>query len=115
MNEQCSESSTPRGEPVTEKIFVYGTLMNHKVQQRVIGRTVVGRPDRLRGYEKRSVRQGSRTYPRVEPGSGDAIVSGLVLEVSPEELECLDDYEGDDYRRLRVIVESGLKCWAYVR
>lgn len=35
---------------MTESLFVYGTLMNPLVQQRVFGRTAPGEADRLVGF-----------------------------------------------------------------
>ena len=40
---------------------------------------------------------------------------GFVLEVSEEELKKIDKYEGDEYKRKKVILNSGKESWVYVK
>ena len=96
-----------------ERLFVYGTLMDAAVQKAVTGRRLAGRRGRLHGYRLSTLRQGGKVYPMIVEEPGEAI-DGLVLKVSPGDLELLDDYEGRDYRRTRVVLEGGEECWAYV-
>ncbi len=101
MNERCSS------------LFVYGTLMDESVQRRLLGRAVAGRAAVLAGFEKGVLRQGEAEYPILRRRAG-AVVGGLVLEVSASELAIFDEYEGAEYRRVRVRPEGGPECWAYV-
>ena len=95
-----------------ELLFVYGTLQDPAVQQRLIGRTITGTPDVLDGYFKSSMFMSDGIYPLVIPRHKQE-VSGLVLEVTPEELLAMDVYETTAYRRVRVPLRSGRESWVY--
>ena len=95
-----------------ELLFVYGTLQDPAVQQRLIGRTLTGTPDVLEGFFKSSMSMTEGIYPLVIPRHGHE-VSGLVLEVTPEELLAMDVYETSAYRRVRVPLRSGRESWVY--
>lgn len=97
---------------MTEQLFVYGTLMDPIVQFAVFGRATEGRPDKLPGFRKSSLRLGGRVYPIVKP-SGGRSVEGQVITVSPAELSRIDHYEGEAYRRTRVTLASGRRAWVY--
>lgn len=95
-----------------DALFVYGTLQDAQVQERVFGRVVAGIPDALDGYRKGNITiNGSVYFIAVEDVSG--AVDGLVLELTPAELSETDAYEGDDYRRMRVQLRSGRTAWVY--
>lgn len=96
-----------------ELLFVYGTLTDTGMQQRIFGRMPMARPDRLPGFEKL---EGSvaGTYPEVRPaGDGCPPVPGLCLELTPHELQQADRYETDLYFRSRLCLESGREAWVY--
>ncbi len=95
-----------------ESLFVYGTLMLPEVQEAVIGRRVVGRPDRLAGFRRSTIRLGGNEYPIIHPAA-DGMVDGVVLEVTPAELRRIDAYETSAYRRTRVRLVSGMEAWVY--
>jgi gamma-glutamylcyclotransferase (GGCT)/AIG2-like uncharacterized protein YtfP len=97
---------------MSELLFVYGTLMNPLVQQRVFGRTVPGQTDRLVGYKKDLIHLGSGVYPIIRPEVG-GVVEGMVIQVTPAELALIDRYEGPAYRRIRVKLVSGREAWVY--
>ncbi len=97
---------------MTEALFVYGTLMEPRVQMGVIGRTVTGRPDRLDGYKKGQIRLGGGLFPIIEPEPGRS-VEGVVITVTPAELVRIDRYESDAYRRQKVTLASGQQAWVY--
>jgi hypothetical protein len=40
-------------------------------------------------------------------------VAGTVFELSREEITRADDYEVDDYQRVRAVLKSGRSCWIY--
>jgi gamma-glutamylcyclotransferase (GGCT)/AIG2-like uncharacterized protein YtfP len=54
-------------------------------------------------------------YPALLPGEGPG-VAGWVVEVADPArvLADLDEYEGTEYRRVRVALPGGLWCWTYV-
>jgi len=93
-------------------IFAYGTLLLAGVQETVIGRQVAGKPDRLVGYRKSTVRDGDTSYPNIVTADGE-FIEGYVLEVSQEELARVDMYEGGLYTRAKVTLESGAEAWVY--
>ena len=76
---------------MTEALFVYGTLMDPVVQQRVFGRTVPGETDSLDGYKKDLIYLGSRIYPIARPAAGNS-VAGWVIQVTWVELGLIDHY-----------------------
>jgi gamma-glutamylcyclotransferase (GGCT)/AIG2-like uncharacterized protein YtfP len=94
----------------TESLFVYGTLRHTDVQMRLIGRRVVGRPHVLKGY-CRYVDLGP--YPVALPDDSSAM-AGMILQISPEELDIIDHYEGDGYVRKQVELETGDTVWVYL-
>lgn len=95
-----------------ELLFVYGTLQDPAVQNRIVGRVVSGTPDVLDGFFKSEYAMPEGVYPVVIPRHGQA-VEGLVLEVSAEELARMDTYETAAYRRVRVPLRSGRESWVY--
>jgi gamma-glutamylcyclotransferase (GGCT)/AIG2-like uncharacterized protein YtfP len=98
---------------MTEFLFVYGTLMEPPVQQRVFGRVAPGQPDKLVGYRKDQIRLGYDIfYPIIRP-EADSSVEGLVIQITPVELRLIDRYEGSAYQRKRVTLVSGRRAWAY--
>ena len=95
-----------------EKLFVYGTLQDPNVQQKVIGRVTELTDAILENYMKREVIINGTTYPIAMPSDGET-VSGKILEVTPEELILIDEYETVSYKRVEVELASGAKTWLY--
>ncbi len=95
-----------------EQLFVYGTLRDADVQQRVYGRTQLGRPDTLYGFRKSEVWSGDAYYPIAIPDP-DGEIDGFVLDLTDDEMARGDAYEGDEYRRQRVTLRSGAEVWMY--
>jgi gamma-glutamylcyclotransferase (GGCT)/AIG2-like uncharacterized protein YtfP len=40
-------------------------------------------------------------------------IKGTVLEMTEEELHLADGYEPDNYKRVKVVLESGKEAWIY--
>lgn len=97
---------------MSEFLFVYGTLMDPLVQERVFGRVAPREADRLAGYGKNSINLGSGVFPIIKPEVGNS-VKGLILRVTPAELELIDQYEGSAYQRKKVTLVSGREAWVY--
>ena len=95
-----------------EQLFVYGTLLEARVQENVFGRSVQGVPDTLPGYRK-TERSVLGTYPGLEPAS-QVSVSGLRLSLSREWLTYADAYEGGLYSRALLPLGSGVMAWVYL-
>ena len=93
-----------------EKLFVYGTLHDPKVQVMLLGREVASVDDVLSGYFRNT--DLFPPYP-VAVQDDNATINGWVLQVTTVELIKLDVYEGENYIRVRVTLQSGTDAWVY--
>src|SRR4051812_6581400 len=104
-------------------LFAYGTLRQREVQIASFGRELVGRPDRLPGYEVTTLRiddasvvalSGSAEHPIVRATDDPSDeVDGIVFELTEEELAAADRYEVDHYVRSLERLASGDYAWVY--
>lgn len=95
-----------------EKLFVYGTLKDLGVQKEAFGRVAGGTADVLKGYRKAEATIDGESYPIIVPDK-NGVVEGLLIEVGPDELKLLDEYE-EKYERAEVTLESGVRAWVFV-
>ena len=96
-----------------EKLFTYGTLTIPATQYQLLGRKLgEGTPDILRGYRLAKLQGIHHVYSILQPQAGST-VDGLLYEVTQEELEQLDKYEGDAYQRVSVTLVSKTRAWVY--
>lgn len=95
------------------RLFVYGTLRDDELVQRLVGRRLPRRPAVLEGYCRTlDARVG---YPVVHPLRGSSVDGNLLEGVDESALTILDAYEGKAYRRIVVQVEtSDGRAEAYV-
>ena len=54
-----------------------------------------------------------KKYPIITAGVG--VIIGEILKITKKELQILDEYETDSYRRKRIILDSSVKAWVYLR
>ncbi|HEV2781710.1 MAG TPA: gamma-glutamylcyclotransferase family protein [Actinophytocola sp.] len=101
---------------MSDRLFVYGTLQPGATHWRLLEPFVSGspRPASLPGV----LYDTGRGYPalRLDSGSGP-VVRGWVVELrapSDAALSAMDEYEGVEYRRVRVTLSDGVDCWTYV-
>ncbi|GAA3847339.1 hypothetical protein GCM10022243_11790 [Saccharothrix violaceirubra] len=92
-------------------IFVYGTLRPgmsgwHLVADHVVEAT----PVTVTG----TLHDTGRGYPALRPGAGSVPGHVLRLDAPEDVLPALDEYEGDEYRRVRVTLPDGRVCWTYL-
>ncbi|MCP5141928.1 MAG: gamma-glutamylcyclotransferase [Gammaproteobacteria bacterium] len=95
-------------------LFVYGTLMDARVQRRVSGREFPSQPASLPGFRRYLV--VGEAYPGIRPDP-EGIVSGRLLwPVGRAALTRLDAYEGALYRReeVEVVLADGCRERAFV-
>jgi gamma-glutamylcyclotransferase (GGCT)/AIG2-like uncharacterized protein YtfP len=106
-----------------ERIFSYGTLQKEKVQLELFGRTLQGSNDTVSGYALSSiiindvsvVSKSEQTQHLIAvAGNEDDKINGMVFEITPQELMIADEYETDDYKRIKVTLDSGKQAWIYV-
>jgi hypothetical protein len=95
------------------------------VQLATFGRTLAGRPDALSGYGLSVLTvhdpgviaaSGESQHPVISStGNEEDVVQGTVFEVTSEELARADAYEGENYRRIGVVLLSGIRAWVYAQ
>ncbi len=106
-------------------LFSYGTLQKKTVQIAHFGRELTGHPDALPGYTRRTVPVsdpevmaliGESQYVNAQPASDpNQAISGVVFEITEQELAAADRYEeAARYRRISVRLRSGVQAWLYV-
>jgi hypothetical protein len=108
----------------TEFLFSYGTLQLEPVQMAVFGRQLTGSHDVLPGFAGTSVEIDDHTTVSLSGKTHHAIatftgrasdsVAGTVFAVTPAEIQSADRYEVAAYKRVSVLLRSGLRAWAYV-
>lgn len=94
-----------------ERLFSYGTLQDTKVQLSLIGRELDGKTAILQGYIINHLLMPP--YPVAMPDD-NASTEGQVFDITQEELQRLDIYEGECYLRIRVWLENGQEAWVYI-
>jgi len=108
----------------TESLFSYGTLRQEDVQLATFGRRLAGRPDTLVGYALKIIQIEDRSFAAKNgmhqrtlqfTGSASDVVEGMALALTRQELQQADEYEPDDYERVRVQLRSGLDAWVYLQ
>ena len=111
-------------ELTNESLFSYGTLRQEEVQLNTFGRRLAGRPDALAGYalqiiqiqdQSFAAKNGAHQRTLEFTGIASDVVEGVALSLTRKELEQADEYEPDDYRRVRVQLRSGLDAWVYLQ
>ena len=105
-------------------LFSYGTLQMREVQLGNYGRPLDGEPDALVGYrlevlpdrDPDAVRvSGTKTHMVVRKTDDPADrVAGVVFMLTAQELAATDRYEGSDYVRAELKLESGRQALVYV-
>ncbi|MEP6900499.1 MAG: gamma-glutamylcyclotransferase family protein [Actinomycetota bacterium] len=106
-----------------ENLFSYGTLQKDKVQLELFGRLLNGTKDSLKGYKISTIEIKDETFlakgeekyqlTAIPSNNKDDVIEGTAFEVSKEELLVADKYEPDDYKRVKVELESGKMVWIY--
>lgn len=98
------------------KVFTYGTLQELNIQRELFGRLLKGSPDKLKGYQKETILLDGRTYPILVPDNTHtpSVINGVCYNLTNEDLYCCDVYEGLEYKRIEVILDSGTLAWVYV-
>ena len=108
----------------TEFLFPYGTLQLEAVQMATFRRQLAGTSDALRGFDLVSLKIEDQTVISMSgkahhtmarfTGRASDVVSGTVFAVTPDEIQNADNYEVAAVRRVAVVLQSGVRAWAYV-
>jgi gamma-glutamylcyclotransferase (GGCT)/AIG2-like uncharacterized protein YtfP len=99
------------------KLFVYGTLRDPLIRKKITEREIVSEgKDLLTGFRLSTVSDYGKSYPVIiEDNSSTLEIKGEIIDVTPEELQALDEYEGYLYVRQKVTLKSGVMAWVYVQ
>ena len=105
-------------------LFSYGTLQLEAVQMATFGRRLAGTSDALRGFELVVLEIEDQTVVAISgksqhtmakfTGRASDVVSGMVFAVTPDEIQNADKYEVAAVKRVAVVLQSGVRAWAYV-
>ena len=107
-----------------EKLFSYGTLQQENVQLENYGRILEGSDDILEKYFLQQIEINNESVLRKSKkqfhpiiyfsGNNEDEISGKVFKITLDELIKTDDYEVNDYKRIKVTLKSGIKSWVYI-
>lgn len=107
-----------------ERFFSYGTLQLEAVQMATFGRRLAGAGDVLRGYVVVPLQiddpdvvaiSGKAQHTMAQfTGRDSDVVTGMVFEVTEDEIREADRYEVPAVKRIEVVLESGRRAWVYV-
>ncbi len=102
-----------------QKLFAYGTLKDKDIQENIFGRILNGTADRLIGYVIDYIEieeeYGLEKYPIItRTENPQDIVSGLIYDITEDDINLADTYEGIHYKRIQVTLESGENAWVYI-
>jgi hypothetical protein len=114
----------PVNETQTELLFSYGTLQLESVQMATFGRRLAGTADALQGFALVPLKiedpavvalSGKAVHTMAKfTGRASDVLPGMVLAVTPEEIQSADKYEVPAVKRVAVILQSGTRAWVYV-
>ena len=89
-------------------MFVYGTLLIEEIWMHLIGRIPDMYPALLEGYHRYQVIQ--RAYPGLWHQEGAQTQGMWVDGLSRDEISVVDDYEGEEYQKVEVVVTLLIKA-----
>ena len=108
----------------TELLFSYGTLQLEAVQMATFGRLLAGTSDALEGFELTSLMIEDQTVVATSgtahhtmakfTGRASDAIPGTVFGLTPDEIQSADKYEVAAVKRVTVVLQSGVRAWAYV-
>jgi len=99
-----SQRQPRRPTGVKGSLFIYGTLLAPEVLRLLVPRDVEQGDARLRGYVRRALH--GVVFPGIVPREGETTHGVLLQGLRREEVERLDDFEGDLYQRTPCVVET---------
>lgn len=97
-----------------DKLFVYGTLKESKLQIEIIGRECESSSAVIEGYVGEQISIEGKGYTIAIPKIG-GIIEGKVLDVTEDELSILDKYETEVYDRIKTRLSNGEQVWVYIK
>ncbi|MBN1951279.1 MAG: gamma-glutamylcyclotransferase [Bacteroidales bacterium] len=96
-------------------IFAYGTLCDVKVRKDVIGYVSDAKPSSLKGFTMSEIVLEHISYPViVEDRLAEDSLEGIIFQIEEEDLQKLDAYETNAYRRIQITTMTGETAWTYI-
>lgn len=95
------------------KLFIYGTLIDSEIQKEIIGRELKLSPQILSGYKKSKMEVSGTLYPLIVSDINKE-VKGFIVEITDEELQKIDAYETNAYKRMQINLKNRERVWVYV-
>ena len=105
-------------------LFSYGTLQLEQVQLATYGRILSGNKDTLQQYRLENLeitdetvlkKSNQKFHPiAVRTNNLNDSISGVIFEITEQELIDTDTYEVSDYQRVLEVFKSGKKAWVYI-
>ena len=90
---------------MTHIIFTYGSLMFEEVWTRVVRSRYRSMPAVATDYARFAVRD--ETYPAMIASQGSKVAGVVYCDVDESDVEALDHFEGEDYRRCAIELTVG--------
>ena len=87
-----------------QNLFVYGTLQYPEILQKLTGKSFVSKPAVLNNYKRHRVKHAE--YPAIIPNPGVQTMGLLLENVDELSLKAIDFYEGEEYEKTAVTVNS---------
>jgi hypothetical protein len=88
------------------------------------GRRLAGTSDTLGGFELISLKIEDPTVVAISgkanhtmaqfTGRASDVITGMVFAITPDEIQNADRYEVAAVKRVAVVLQSGVRAWAYV-
>jgi hypothetical protein len=98
------------------------TSVNYTLE--LFGRRLSGTPDALPGFELGALKIDDETVVAISgqthhtmatfTGRASDVISGTVFTLTPDEIQNADKYEVTAVKRVAVVLQSGVRAWAYV-
>ena len=95
-------------------VFVYGTLKDNLTRTMVLGRQIPPKKAKVTGYGIESIIIEGITYPAAMP-KDDSELDGFVIDLTPDEIKILDEWETIQYERVIVSLEDKTEAWMYIK
>ena len=97
-------------------LFVYGTLTDAQIREKILGYHAPLYPARLSGFRMSTIWIAGTEYPiLIEDVERGEVIQGGYFMLNPEDVLKMDAYESDAYRRKRVKLENGIHAWVYYK
>ena len=97
-------------------VFAYGTLTDNLTRSIVLKRQVNIAQNSLCGFSMSSIKIEGVEYPAIiKSVKNDMVIKGIIFMATPEEIERIDKYETESYKRVQVTLVDDTMAWTYIK